>query len=144
MRFALTEEQDCIVDLDLERLAENGGRKEQITARLTRVREECRTAMQHAGCELGLDKSPSLSAIIDAAAEAEQVRLRPLQRRLMRLARSLERQHDMNRKMLENSIGMINSSMTLFGRLLGGCDTYGAQGRISSGRASGSILRREI
>jgi flagellar biosynthesis/type III secretory pathway chaperone len=141
---ALTEEQGCIVDLDLERLAQNGGRKEEITARLMSVKEKCCAAMQQAGGDLGLSGSSSLSTLIDASAAAEQTKLRPLQRRLVRLAQALERQHDLNRRMLENSIAMITGSMALFGRMLGGSDTYGAQGRINSSRAGGSILRREI
>jgi hypothetical protein len=141
---ALTEEQGCIVDLDLERLAQNGDRKEEITARLIRVKEECCAVMQQAGGELGFNEIPSLSILIAASAAAEQIKLRPMQRRLVRLAQAVERQHDLNRRMLENSINMITSSMALFGRMLGGCDTYGAQGRINSSRASGSILRREI
>jgi flagellar biosynthesis/type III secretory pathway chaperone len=141
---ALTEEQNCIVDMDLERLTENGGRKEAIMTRLIKVREECRVLMQQAGFELGLKEIPSLSALIAACASSEQMMLRPVQRRLVWLSQTLERQHDMNRRMLENSIAMVKSSMALFGRLLGGCDTYGAQGHIESGRASGSILRQEI
>jgi flagellar biosynthesis/type III secretory pathway chaperone len=144
LAFALSEEQRFVVDLDLDRLTENGGRKEEIMARLRRVRKECRELMQQAGFELGLKEIPSLSALIAAAAAADQIKLRPLQRRLVRLAQALERQHGMNRRMLENSINMIKSSMALFGRLLGGCDTYGAQGRFNSGGASGSILRQEI
>ncbi len=141
---ALTEEQSCIIDLDLERLARNGGRKEALMARLARVREECGALMRQAGAELGLAETPSLSPLIAAAASAEQSRLLPLQQRLMQLARTLERQHDMNRRMLENSIGMINGSMAMFSRLLGGCDTYGARGHINNGMTSGSFLRQEI
>jgi hypothetical protein len=144
LAFALTEEQGCIVDLDLERLAQNGDRKEEITARLIRVKEECCAAMQQAGGKLGFNEIPSLSILIAASAAAEQIKLRPMQQRLVRLAQTVERQHDLNRRMLENSIGMITSSMALFGKMLGGCDTYGAQGRINGSRASGSILRREI
>ena len=144
LAFSLTEEQRCIVEIDLARLAENGGRKEEITARLKSVREECRALMQQAGCELGIGETPSLSTLIAATGATEQIKLLPLQRRLMTLAEALERQHDMNRRMLENSINMIKSSMALFARLLGGCDTYGAMGRINSGRASGSFLRQEI
>ena len=144
MAVALSEEQRCVVDLDLERLTENGDRKEEITARLMIVREECRAVMKQAGCELGLKEISSLSTLIDAASTADQRKLHPLQQRLMRLAQALERQHDLNRRMLENSIGLIKSSMALFSRLIGGCDTYGARGQISSGRSRGSILRQEI
>jgi FlgN protein len=144
MSVALTEEQRCIVDLDLERLAENGGWKEEISTRLIKVREECRAVMQQAGGELGLEEIPTLSVLIAAAATAEQVKLRPLQQRLVRVSQALERQHDINRRMLENSIKMIKRSMALFGKLLCGCDTYGAQGQINSSGMSGSFLRQEI
>lgn len=141
---ALTDEQRCIVDLDLERLAENGGKKCEIMDRLTRVRDEGRALLRQAGAELGIHEIESLTALIAAAAAAEQHQLRPVQQRLLRLSQRLERQHAANRRMLENSIGMIKSSLALFVRLLGGCDTYGAQGRITSGGTSGSIFRQEI
>ena len=144
LAFALSEEQRCIVDLDLGRLTENGVMKEEITARLMKVREECRAVMKQAGSELGLKEISSMSILIAASTTADQRKLHPLQQRLMRLAQALERQHDLNRRMLENSIGLIKSSMALFSRLLGGCDTYGASGQISSGRSRGSILRQEI
>jgi hypothetical protein len=34
--------------------------------------------------------------------------------------------------------------MSLFKRFLGGCETYGAAGRISNGKAASGILCREI
>jgi flagellar biosynthesis/type III secretory pathway chaperone len=144
LAFSLKEEQRCIVEMDLPSLEENSGRKEEITARLIHVRAECGALMQQAGCELGISEIPSLSTLIAAAAATDQTKLRPLQQRLMMLAQALERQHDMNRRMLENSIVMIKNSMVLFGRLLGGCDTYGAQGQINNGRSSGSFLRQEL
>ena len=144
LSFALTEEQRSVVDMDLVRLGEIGVRKEEITARLLKVRDEFHALLQQAGSERGLKEIPTLSALVDLSVAAEQIKLRPLQRRLERLVQSLERQHSMNRKLMENSIGMIKSSMALFSRLLGGCDTYGAQGQMNSGRFSGSILRQEI
>jgi flagellar biosynthesis/type III secretory pathway chaperone len=144
LALVLTDEQRCIVDLDLASLAENGGRKEKITTRLSRVRDESRAMIRQAGGELGLNGAPSLTALIDAAGTDEQERLRPLQRRIQRLATALERQHEVNRRMLQNSLNMINGSMALFARLLGGCDTYGAQGRISSGSTGWSMLRQEM
>lgn len=140
----LTEEERCIITLDLQRLSENGVRKEEITARLMRVRDECRSAMERAAAEQGKSERTTLSTVIESAAPADQTQLRLLQRRLMMNAKALERQHEMNRKMLENSIGVIKGSMDLFGRLLGGSDTYGAQGRISRGGQSGSFLRKEL
>jgi len=141
---ALDEEQRCIVDLDLQQLAENSSRKMQIMARLGKFREEGMRLMQEAGTELGCTETPNLTGLLSVAGSREQARLAPLQQRLMNRARTVERQHEINRRILEKSNGMINSSLSLCARMLGGCDTYGAQGRISSGMAGVSILRREI
>ena len=64
--------------------------------------------------------------------------------RLTTLARSVSRQQEVNRRILETSSGMITSSLSLCSRMLGGCQTYGAHGRISNGMAGISLLRREV
>jgi hypothetical protein len=142
--LSLVEEQRCIVGLDLKQLDENVGRKEEATARLTELQQMCNELICRAGAELGHLGIRSLSSLIAVVTAAEQADLRLLQQRQVRLAMSLERQFGLNRKILVNSIGMVQNSMSLFGRMLGGCDTYGVQGRINSGRATGSVLRREM
>jgi hypothetical protein len=144
LTLTLAEERRCITDMDLAGLAENGYRKEAAMARVIRVKAECGELMGRTGTELGLKETRTLSTLIAAAAATDQAKLRPLQRRQVMLAKALEEELSLNRRMLDNSIGLVESSMALFGRLLGGCDTYGARGRITSGRSMGSILRREI
>lgn len=144
LALVLKEEERCIIAMDLDKLSENGCRKEAITARLIRVRNECCTLMGQAGNDLGLAEVPSLSPLIAASSSVEQRRLRPLQQRLTNLARTLEHQYAMNLRLLGNSLNLITRSMALFGSLLCSCDTYGARGEINRGRASGSFLRREI
>ena len=141
---ALDEEQRCIVDLDLQQLAENSSRKMQIMARLGKFRDEGMRLMREAGTELGCTETPNLTGLLSVAGSREQARLAPLQQRLMSRARTVERQHEINRRILEKSNGMISGSLSLCARMLGSCDTYGAQGRISSGMAGVSTLRREI
>ncbi len=138
------EEQRCIVALDLAALQENSKKKAETMATLTELQRECRRLMREAGSELGLGEVPTLSTLVSAADETVQVELRPLQRRLAWLATTLEKQQEMNRGMLENSLSRVRCSMALFGQLLGGRDTYGAQGRLNSGALSGRVLHREI
>lgn len=141
---ALDEEQRCIVELDLKRLGENSSRKRQLMSRLGEFRQEGMRLLREAGNELGCKETTDLSGLLTVAGARERARLAPLQQRLVTRARSVARQHEVNRRILEKSNGMINSSLSLCARMLGGCDTYGAQGRISNGMAGVSILRREI
>jgi hypothetical protein len=49
-----------------------------------------------------------------------------------------------NEGLIKHSLTVIDRSMSLFKRFLGGCETYGAAGRISNGKAASGILCREI
>lgn len=141
---ALTDEQRAIIGMDLGQLTESRCRKEQAAAVLEQLKTECGELMRGLGSELGVANVRNLSDLIAAADAAEQEELRRLQRRQVMLANGVDRQMALNRKMLVKSIGMVENSMALFGRLLGDCATYGAQGRVTSGGARGSIFRREI
>lgn len=143
--LTLSEEQRHIVALDVKRLEENRCRKENAVINLGRVQAKCGEMIRIAGEELGKKDVVTLSALIVAAGASVQKELRPLQQRLLGLAGLLDRQLGVNRKIIENSLGMVKNSMELFGRLLGGgAETYSAQGRISTGRTGGTILRRDI
>lgn len=140
----LTEELDCIVSLNVENLLDVCTKKEMIMMKLQEIQSNCKSLIQKAGNELGLRDITELSPLIMASGKAGQVDLKPLQQRLLRLSSSVKRQQDTNKKVLEGSISMIKGSMSLFARLIGGGETYGARGIINSGRACGGILRQEI
>lgn len=137
----LADEQRGIVGMDPGQLTASSCRKEKVTADLQRLQGECGELIERLGRGLGVANSCNLSAVIAATGEEE---LRRLQQRQLRLAKGVERQIALNRKMLVNSIALIENSMDQFGRVLGGCATYGAQGKVKSSAATGSILRREI
>lgn len=143
--LTLAEEQRHIVALDIERLEENRLRKENAITSLGRVQVKCAEMIRIAGENLGKKEIRTLSALMAAAGVSVQKELRPLQQRLLGLAGLLGRQLEVNRKIIESSLGMVKNSMELFGRLLGGgAETYSAQGRISMGRTRGAIFRRDI
>ena len=140
----LDEEQRCIVELDLQRLGENGSRKGQIMVRLGQFREEGMKLIRQAGSETGCAETKDLSGLLAGLGVRERARLAPLQQRLVERTRSVERQHENNRRILEKSNGMINSTLSHIVSALGGCGTYGAQGRVSNSMAGVGLLRREI
>jgi hypothetical protein len=140
----LSEEQCSIIDMNSEAIEESSRQKQEITAQLSSLAEECRGLMMLVGTERGLDNSFTLSQLIDSASVKERQDLEPLQRRLVQLAGTLNRQQETNRNMLVHSLGLIGRSLSLLKRLLGGCDTYGAQGRVNTGTAGVNFVSREI
>lgn len=144
MACILSEEQRRIMEMNPAAVAESNLMKEEVTSRLARLADECRVLMASVGVERGLEQSVNLSLVIDTASDSERQNLVPLQQRLLLLAGSLRRQQDLSRRMLTHSLGLIQRSMALFSKLLGGCDTYGARGRVCTGSAGISFLSREI
>ena len=140
----LSEEQSRIIDMNPAAVAESNLMKEEVISRLSGLSEECQVLMASVGAERGLEQSVNLSLLIGTASDLERQNLLPLQRRLVLLAGSLNRQQELSRMLLTHSLGLIQRSMALFSKLLGGCDTYGARGRVSTGSAGISFLSREI
>jgi FlgN protein len=141
---ALAEEERCIAGMDLVALDLNRCRKEAAIAGLIPLKGDCIDLIARIGAERGVKETGCLSQLMAVLSVAEQEELRPLQQRLIRRAVALEGQFDSNRGMLEGSLALVRGSMALFGRLLGGCDTYGAGGNVVSGRVWGSILHKEM
>jgi FlgN protein len=144
MARSLTEEQSRIIEMNSAAVEESTRNKEEVTTRLGRVATACRELMAVVGAERGVDEGGTLSPLIAAASESEKDLLEPLQRRMLLLGKTLERQQELNRKLLAHALGFIDKSMSLFGRLLGGCDTYGAGGRVTTGTSSLRFISREM
>ena len=145
MAGTLAEEQQSIINMDPLSVEDASRRKQDVTARLVCLSVECRVLMEKVGVERGLEpgNTLNLSLLLEAASPGEQDRLRPLQNRLLLLAGAVERQIELNRRILGNAVGMVRRSLSLIGRLLGDCDTYGAHGRVSTGRTGACIVSRE-
>lgn len=141
---SLGEEQEGIIAMNPGAVTASCRKREEIAARLAPLTDECREVMALAGAERGLSGSITLSRLIESATDTERNDLLPLQQRLVRLGGSLQRQQELNRRLLAQSLGVIERSVSLLSRLLGGCDTYGVHGRVSTGIAGVNILSREI
>jgi len=144
MAGSLTEEQSRIIEMNAAAVTDSTRSKEEVTARLALVTAECRDLMGVVGSERGMESSGALTLLMTVASDAERKTLAPLQQRLLRLAEDLVRRQDLNRRLLVRSLALIERSISLFSRVLGGCDTYGAHGHVSTGAAGLSFLSREI
>lgn len=144
MTQVLEEERDCIIGRDLAGLKKNTRCKEELTPRLAMLQEKCAASLRHVAAEQGITGECTLSSLLAVASASGQEQLRHLQQRLLCLARLAERQHNVNRRLLQRSLGGIQACMAQFARVLGGSNTYGESGALTSGIALGSIVRQEI
>jgi hypothetical protein len=144
IRFFLEEEERCIIELKPEQLTENTRRAEELMTGLNAVNDRFRVLLCRVGDELGLPETCSLSSLLPGVNPEIRVQLRVLQKKCFSAASAIKHHLAINEGLIKQSLSIINRSMSLFIKVLGGCETYGATGRISKGKAARGILCREI
>ena len=144
VRETLEEEQRCIIEARPERLEENTSSAEELMTRLNAVNDRFRVLLPRAGDELGLPEAGTLSSLLPRVNPEIRVQLHILQKKCFSAAAAIKHHLAINEGLIKQSLFIIDRSMSLFTRVLGGCETYGATGRISKGKASRGILYREI
>jgi hypothetical protein len=140
----LEEEQRCIIEARPERLEEYSRRAEEFMASLNLLNSRFRTLLVRSGSELGLPDADSLSSLIPVVDPEARLQLRKLQNRCISVVEAIGNLLVINAGLIKQSLDIIGRSISLFSRLLGGCETYGAAGRLSNGKSAGGILCREI
>jgi FlgN protein len=144
IRDRLEDEQRCIIEFHPESLDEKTRDAEESFRRLNLVNRRFRAILERSGNELGLTGKVSLSSLIDAIEADDGIQLRELQDRCFSAAAAVSSLLSMNELLLKNSLDIVGRSLSLFSTLLGGAETYGSAGRLSSGKAVAGILCREI
>jgi FlgN protein len=144
MRGALEEEQRCIIGGRPDKLDENTTRASEYVSALTFVNSRFRTLLLRSGEERGIPEIESLSSLMRAVDPDSRLRLKALQDRCFSAAEAVGRLIGMNEGLIRNSLDIIGRSISLFSRLLSGCETYGAGGRILYGKAQSGMLCREV
>jgi hypothetical protein len=144
VRETLEQEQRCIIEALPERLEENTSSAEEFMTRLNIVNNRFRTLLARTGEELGIPDAGSLSSLISEVDPDARQKFRFLQKKCFSAAEAINRLLVINEDLIKHSLDIIDSSISLFSRLLGGCETYGSAGRILNGKAAGGILYREI
>jgi hypothetical protein len=144
MRETLEEEQRCIIEARPDRLVDNTSRAEGFMTRLNVVNNRFKALLARTGKELGLPDAGSLSPLISGVDPESRQKLRFLQKKCFFAAEAINRLLVINEGLIKHSLDIIDRSIFLFSRLLGGCETYGSAGRIMNGKPAGGILYREI
>lgn len=144
MRLFLEEEERCIIELLPEQLEENSRQAEELISRMNTVNDRFRVLLSRAADELGSPEARTLSSLLPGVNPEIRVQLRLMQNKCFCTANAIKHHLALNEGLIKQSLSIIDRSMSLFIRTLGGCETYGATGRISKGKAASGILCREI
>jgi hypothetical protein len=144
MQYLLEEEGRCIIELKPEQLEENTRQAEDLMTRLNAVNGRFSALLYRTGDELGLHDTGTLSSLFPGVNPGIRVQLSILQNKCFSAASAIKHNLAINEGLIKQSLIVIDRSMSLFIRFMGGCETYGAAGRILNGKASSGILCREI
>ncbi len=144
MRETLEEEQRLIIEARVEQLDDNTNRALAFVSRLNLLNGRFKALLLATGRELGLSDDITLSSLMQAADPQEKLELGVLQKRCFAAVDAINLLLIMNKGFIRNSLEIIDGSLSLFSRLLGGCETYGAAGRLLAGKAQAGIICREI
>ena len=143
MRRLLQQEQACLVALDLAGLEQN---QQEIAGTMERMEAHSRTLksmIAALGAELGLPGEATLTPIIARLAQPEQGALRAAQTRIRADSKEMDGDLALNRGLLEDSIKVVERSVSFFNRLFNPGDTYGMAGLVSR-RGGSRFVCKEI
>jgi len=144
MRRLLQEEQSCLVSLDLARLEENQQEVACAMERMTLLSDACRTMISAVGAQLGLAENSTLSPIIARVAQPEQAALTEAQARIAADSQALGGALELNSALLEDSLKVVDRSVSFFNRLFNPGDTYGLAGSLVARRGGSRFVCKEI
>ncbi len=144
MRASLEEEQRLIIQARPDRLEENTRQALELISGMNLLKNRFKELLLRTGNELGLGECDNLSSVMAGMDGETRSRLQAMQGRCFAAVDAINRLLVANEGLLKNSLDIIDGSLSLFSRLLGGCETYGAAGRLQNGKAQAGILCREI
>jgi hypothetical protein len=96
------------------------------------------------GTELGLSANTTLSPIIARLHQPEQGALRDAQTRVSAHSQALNGALALNRGLLEDSLKVVDRSVSFFNRLFNPGETYGLAGSLVSRRGGSRFVCKEI
>jgi hypothetical protein len=140
----LEEENALITGLDTEGLQINSSRKLQVLERITTINNRCRTALADACREIGGSGGSTLSPLLAWLNQPEKDNMRALQKTILGVAKNNERLIELNKSLLESSLGLVNRSLMFFAKFLTSGGTYGQAGRMIEAPAGAWLFRKEM
>ena len=133
-----------MVALDLARLEENQQQISDLMARMEKLSQSSKAQIAALGSQLGLPEGSSLSPVIARLAQPEQGALRAAQTRISADSQAMGGELALNRGLLEDSIKVVERSVSFFNRLFNPGETYGLAGSLVSRRGGSRFVCKEI
>lgn len=144
MRRLLHKEQECMIALDLSGLEENQQEISRVMQHMTDLSESCKAMISALGAEFGLPGSSALTPVIERMPQPEQGALRAAQKQVAADSKELGGALELNRGLLEDSLKVVERSVTFFNRLFNPVDTYGLAGSLVARRGASRFVCKEI
>jgi hypothetical protein len=111
--------------------------------RMAQLSGQCRALIASLSAGLGIAGNSTLSPIIERLAPTEQKALREAQARISADSRALGGALTLNRGLLEDSLKVVDQSVSFFNRLFNPGDTYGVAGSIVNRRGGSRFVCKE-
>ena len=144
MKRLLQREQDCLVALNLAGLEENQQEIASTMERMAQLSATCKSMIAAIGAQQGFPGSETLSPIIARMTQPEQRALREAQARVAADSQALGGALSLNRGLLEDSLKVVERSVSFFNRLFNPGETYGFGGSLVSRRGGSRFVCKEI
>lgn len=143
LKTLVQQEQGFLAALDLTGLEENQQEMAEAMERLARLSDKCKGLMLSLGAELGLADSSTLSPIIARLAHPEQQALREAQASISAGSKALGSALTLNQGLLQDSLKVVERSVSFFNRLFNPNDTYGMAGSLVARRGGSRFVCKE-
>jgi flagellar biosynthesis/type III secretory pathway chaperone len=144
LRNVLDEERRAVVAIDLPLLEETSREKERLSAEVARHEVRFRETVAGVAAETATPPGTKLPAMLERFQEDERQEAVPLVDTLLNLAEGVERRTRMNAELLNDSLGVVNNSLSFFERVFARFDTYNGSGKVGNGRSRARLVCREI
>jgi len=144
MRRLMQREQSCLVALDLGGLEQTQQEIAGTMERMAGLTASCKAMIAAIGAEQGIPGSATLSPIIARMAPPERQALQEAQTRIQADSQDLGGALNLNRGLLEDSLKVVERSVSFFNRLFNPGETYGLAGSLVARRGGSRFVCKEI
>ena len=143
--LALQKEKRAVVESNLEELNETNREKESLFLKIRILEEQRITILENLAENLGQSaKNLTLTKLSQLVEEPQSIQLADCHSRFLSLAQSIQEVNLSNKALLNHSLDLVRSSLTLLSDLMVSNPVYYRTGKIQSGDQSGRLVSGKI
>ena len=143
--LALQKEKRAVVDSNLEELNEANRKKESLFLKIRILDEQRLTILEKLADKLGQPaQNLTLTKLSQLVEEPQSTQLADCRSRLLSLAQSIQEVNLSNKALLNHSLDLVRSSLTLLSDLMPSNPVYYRTGKMKDGDQSGRVVSGKI